>query len=111
MGGPESCRLLQLVVVQIDSHDRVGTHHGGTLDDIVLACTSNRILLFIFAPELDCYDKLSEIDKSEYEAIEIRGDENAADALERFTKQPDAFNRAMEQLGKSVSASAAVPEL
>ena len=101
----------RVVIIFSDASYHPNTKDGGTLDDIVLACTSNRILLFIFAPELDCYDKLSEIDKSEYEAIEIQGDEKAADALERFTKQPDAFKRAMEQLGKSVSASAAVPEL
>ena len=99
------------MIIFSDASYHPTTKDGGTMDDINLACTGNRILLFIFAPELDCYDELASIDKSEYEAIEIQSDESAADALERFTKDPNAFKRAMEQLGKSVSASADVPEL
>ena len=102
---------IRVVIIFADATYHPTTKEGGTLDDITLACTGNRILLFIFAPELDCYDKLAEIDKSEYEAIEIMGGESAADALARFTKQPEAFKLAMEQLGKSVSASAAVEVL
>ncbi len=101
----------RVVIIFTDATYHPTTKGGGTLDDIVNACTSNRILLFIFAPELDCYDELSTIDKSEYEAIEVTGGEKPAEALARFTSQGDAFKRAMEQLGKSVSASAAVPEL
>jgi len=101
----------RVVIIFSDASYHSRTKDGGSLADINLACTGNRILLFIFAPDLDCYEKLSEIDKSEYEAIEIKSDESAADALERFTKDPGAFKRAMDQLGKSVSASADVPEL
>ena len=101
----------RVVIIFTDASYHPTTKDGGTLDDIALACTANRVLLFIFAPELDCYDELSSIDKSEYEAITINSGESAAEALGRFTKEPDAFRRAMEQLGKSVSASAAVPEL
>jgi len=99
------------VIIFTDAEFHPTTKDGGTMDDINLACTANRLLLFIFAPEMDCYDDLASIDKSEYEPIAINSGEEAADALARFTKEPDAFKRAMEQLGKSVSASAAVPEL
>jgi hypothetical protein len=101
----------RVVIIFTDADYHPTTKDGGTFDDIVLACTSNRILLFIFAPEMDSYDQLSEIDKSEYEPIEVQSGEQPADALERFVSAPDAFKKAMEQLGKSVSASAAVPEL
>ena len=101
----------RVVIIFTDADYHPTTKDGGTFDDIVLACTSNRILLFIFAPEMDCYDQLAEIDKSEYEAIELQGDETGADALERYTSEPEGFKKAMQQLGKSVSASAAVPEL
>ena len=101
----------RVVIVFTDATYHPTTKEGGTFEDIANACTANRILLFIFAPELDCYDELSSIDKSEYEGIAIMEGESAAAALERFTKEADAFKRAMEQLGKSVSASAAVPEL
>jgi len=99
------------VIIFTDADFHPTTKDGGTMDDINLACTANRLLLFIFAPEMDCYDDLASIDKSEYEPITINSGEDAADALARFTKDPSAFKRAMEQLGKSVSASAAVPEL
>lgn len=101
----------RVVIIFTDAPYHPTTKDGGTLEDINLACTANRLLLFIFAPELDCYDELSEIDKSEYEAITINSGESSSEALGRFTKEPDAFKRAMEQLGKSVSASASVPEL
>ena len=57
------------------------------------------------------YPFCCEIDKSEYEAIELQGGETGADALERYTSEPEGFKKAMQQLGKSVSASAAVPSL
>jgi len=104
----------RVVIIFTDADYHPKTLDGGTLDDIVLACTSNRILLFIYAPDMkrddgvQPYDELSEIDKSEYEAIEIQSGESAADALERYTSDPKGFKKAMELLGKSVSKSAAV---
>lgn len=101
----------RVVIIFTDATYHPTTKAGGTVDDIAHVCTGNRLLLFIFAPELDCYDELSSIDKSEYEAITVEPGEEPAEALARFTNEPTAFKRAMEQLGKSVSASAAVPEL
>jgi len=101
----------RVVIIFTDASFHPTTKDGGTMDDIALACTANRLLLFIFAPEIECFDDLASIDKSEYEAIPVNSGETEAEALARFTNEPDAFKRAMEQLGKSVSASAAVPEL
>jgi hypothetical protein len=101
----------RVVIVFTDATYHTTTKEGGTLDDINLSCTSNRILLFIFAPELSCYDDLASIDKSEYEPIEIEGTESPVQALVRYTQDTEAFRQAMEMLGKSVSASADVPEL
>ena len=107
----------RVVIIFTDADYHSTTKDGGTLDDIALACTSNRILLFIFAPTITRedgvkpYELLEEIDKSEYEEIEVQSGETEAEALARFTSDPDAFKEAMKQLGKSVSASAAVPEL
>ena len=101
----------RLVIVFSDATYHPTTKDGGTFDDIYLSCDSNRILLFIFAPELPCYDQLASIDKSEYEAIEIEGSESPVEALARYTQDTEAFKQAMEMLGKSVSASADVPEL
>ena len=101
----------RVLIVFTDATYHPTKKDGGTFDDIHLSCTSNRILLFIFAPELPCYDQLASIDKSEYEAIEIEGSESPVEALARYTQDTEAFKQAMEMLGKSVSASADVPEL
>ena len=46
-----------------------------------------------------------------FKAIVIEGSESPAQALARYTQDTEAFKQAMEMLGKSVSASADVPEL
>lgn len=93
----------RVVIIFTDATYHPTTKEGGTLCDINFACIANRIHLFIFAPELDCFDDLCCIDRSEHEAIAIMEGESAAAAFERFTKDPTAFKKAMEQLGKSVS--------
>ena len=40
---------------------------GGTLEDVGILCSNNKLLLAIFAPEMPCYDDLAAIKKSEYE--------------------------------------------
>jgi hypothetical protein len=40
---------------------------------------------------MDCYDELLEIDKSEYESIEVQSGEEAADALARFAGDLDRY--------------------
>jgi len=74
---------------------------GGGLDDIVNLMHSNRIILSIFAPENECFNKLAETDKSEY----IPGD------LAEITSKPENFKKTLLQLAKSVSKSAAVETL
>ena len=51
----------RVLIVFTDATYHPTTKDGGTFDDIHLSCTSNRILLFIFAPELPCYDQLASI--------------------------------------------------
>lgn len=81
---------------------------GGTFEDVVNACHGNRLILSIFAPQMDCYDKLSAIDKSEYNAIDIPEGKSAQEALSEFTRDQNNFKKTMAQLAKSVSQSAVV---
>lgn len=86
---------------------------GGTVDDIVNLCHSNKIILSIFAPEMDCYNALSAIDKSEWEAFsyDTADKEGAQKALAEFTANQENFRKTMEQLARSVSKSAAAETL
>lgn len=83
---------------------------GGGFDDVVNVITANRILLSIFAPDMECYDRLSAIDKSEYEAISIEGI-GPQRALADFTSDTKNFQNALKQLAASVSKSAATEAL
>ncbi len=81
---------------------------GGTVDEVINAIHANRIILSLFAPEMDCHDKLGEADKSEYTAIpwDKSSPTGAQEALIKFTSDQTNFRKTMEMLAKSVSASA-----
>jgi len=76
----------------------------GELDDAMNQMITARIRLSIYAPELPCYDALSELPKSVYEAIPLDG-RSAQDALKEFTANKESFKRTLEQLAKSLSHS------
>lgn len=81
---------------------------GGTVDEVINALHANRIILSLFAPEMDCHDKLGAADKSEYNAIpyDKSSPTGAQEALAEFTRDQTNFKKTMEMLAKSVSASA-----
>ena len=83
---------------------------GGTIDDVFNAIQEHRIILSIFAPAMPCYDKLSEVDKSEYMAIAV-GPEGPQKALAAFTADQANFKETLRQLAASVSKSAETPLL
>ena len=43
---------------------------GGSLQDVANVVMANRIILSVFAPNFEGYDRLSQIDKSEWEVVE-----------------------------------------
>ena len=59
----------------------------------------------IFAPNFEGYDRLSQIDKSEWEVVEYEG-LSAQAALQKFTSDPANFRTTLKQLAASVSRSA-----
>jgi hypothetical protein len=78
---------------------------GGSLQDVANVIMANRIILSLFAPNFEGYDRLSQIDKSEWEVVEFEG-LNPQQALEKFTSDPANFRNTLKQLAASVSRSA-----
>ena len=78
---------------------------GGGIQDVTNAVINNRIILSLFAPDMPGYDELSQIDKSEWEAISYPG-MNAQEALVKFTTDQANFKNTLRQLAASVSKSA-----
>lgn len=78
---------------------------GGSLQDVANVVMANRIILSLFAPNFDGYDRLSQIDKSEWEVVEFEG-LNPQEALQKFTSDPVNFRTTLKQLAASVSRSA-----
>ncbi len=78
---------------------------GGALQDVANIVMANRIILSLFAPNFEGYDRLSQIDKSEWEVVEYEG-LNPQEALQKFTSDPANFRTTLKQLAASVSRSA-----
>ena len=78
---------------------------GGSLQDVANVVMANRIILSLFAPNLEGYDRLSQIDKSEWEVVEYEG-LSPQEALQKFTADPEHFRTTLKQLAASVSKSA-----
>ena len=89
-------------------HETMVQPAGGTIDEVINALHSNRIILSLFAPEMDCHDKIAQADKSEYTPIpwDRSSKTGAQEALAKFTSDQTNFRKTMEMLAKSVSASA-----
>ena len=78
---------------------------GGGLQDVANVIMGNRIILSIFAPNFEVYDRLSQIDKSEWEVVEYEG-LSPQEALQKFTSDQANFRTTLRQLAASVSKSA-----
>jgi hypothetical protein len=78
---------------------------GGSLQDVANVVMANRVILSLFAPNFEGYDRLSQIDKSEWEVVEFEG-LSPQEALQKFTSDPVNFRTTLKQLAASVSRSA-----
>ena len=83
---------------------------GGTLDDLANALTNGRIFLNLFVPNLPCYVTMSSLDKCEVETFDAV-DGSLQKGLEALSADKPRFRKILEQMAKSVSASAEVPPL
>jgi uncharacterized protein YegL len=83
---------------------------GGGIVDVHNAIMANRIVLNIFAPDMPCYDQLSQVQRSEYDPISFDPTDEFGPqkALVEFTKDRENFKRVLKQLAASVSKSAEI---
>jgi len=81
---------------------------GGGVRDVANQIMAQKIILIVYAPDHDCYDELSQIDRSEWEAIP---GPNYVEGLANYTSDTANFQKALVALAKSVSKSAEVPLL
>jgi hypothetical protein len=78
---------------------------GGTIEDVKNVCMQNRIKLSVYAPQMPCYDEFSDLPGSEI--MSVPGADPVA-ALRDFTADQKNFQHTLQQLAKTVTASAVV---
>lgn len=74
---------------------------GGTINDVFAAMTNARIILHFFAPDNEDYNRLSELPKSEFNAL----DEPPVQSLATLSGDRDKFQKIMLALVKTISSS------
>lgn len=86
---------------------------GGGVADVMNAAMQSRIMLEIFAPDMECFVDLEAIDKANFNRIayDVSAKNGAVIALEQYTRDKANFSKVMAALAKSVSKSAEVPVL
>lgn len=77
---------------------------GATIEDVFNVIQGNRIILSIFAPDLECYERLSEVDKAEWNVVE--GGSTPQKSLAKFTSDQRNFANTLRQLAKTISKTA-----
>lgn len=102
----------RIVIVFSDAsfHAKTSLSEASGLDwqEIANLIMQEKIRLSIYAPQMSCYDDLSQIDKCEYMPIEYDPtiDNDAVYKLRDFTADTANFQKTLEQLAKTVSVSA-----
>ena len=96
-----------IVFTDASFHETMEVAKPGGIEDVINEIHSNRLILFIFAPDMECHHKLAAADKSEYHAIPCPDEttQSRQQALVEFTADRRNFEKTMEMLAKSVSKS------
>jgi hypothetical protein len=77
---------------------------GATFEDVYHQLISNRIILSIFAPQIPCYEKLSEVDCAEWHVV--TGGANPQESMATFTADQENFSQTLRQLAKTIGKTA-----
>ena len=107
----------RVVVVFSDAsfHPRTSLSEAPNLDwkEIANLAMQEKLRLSVYAPIMSCYDDLTQIDKCEYMPIEFDPTipNDAIYKLREFTADRANFQRTLDQLAKTVSASAVAETL
>ena len=110
----EAARIV-IVFTDASFHATTSLSEASGLDwkEIANLIMQEKIRLSIYAPQMSCYDDLSQIDKCEYMPIEFDPDvpNDAIYKLREFTSDVSNFQKTLEQLAKTVSVSAVAETL
>ena len=107
----------RVVVVFSDAsfHPRTSLSEAPNLDwkEIANLAMQEKLRLSVYAPTMPCYDDLTQIDKCEYMPIEFDPTipNDAVYKLREFTADRANFQKTLDQLAKTVSASAVAETL
>lgn len=82
---------------------------GAKFEDVAREVMAARLRLSLYVPEAECYEIISQIDKSDVETIGTLS--NAVEAMVTFSRDTNNFRKTMEQLAKSISVSSETPVL
>ncbi|MGL6074900.1 MAG: vWA domain-containing protein [Fimbriiglobus sp.] len=98
----------RVVVVFTDASfkEPLAKPRGADFGDLVNQITSARIILSVFAPEMPCYEKLSSIDRSEWNVV--GGGKDPQESMRLYTSDQRNFVTVLQQLAKTISKSAEV---
>ncbi len=101
------------VIVFTDASCHMTTHSaeagGASWEDVAREAMAARLRISLYAPETDCYQTISGIDKCEWEQVGTLSD--AQEKMEEFSRDTANFRKTMEQLAKSISVSSTTPTL
>ena len=110
----EAARVV-IVFTDASFHATTALTEAPNLDwqEIANLIMQEKIRLSIYAPQMRCYDDLSQIDKCEFMPIEFDPEvpNDAVYKLRDFTADTANFQRTLQQLAKTVSASAVAETL
>ena len=91
---------------------------GATIDDVILNLMTAKIVLHIFAPNIDGdpkkferYNTLAEVDKAQWYPVPVDGGKTPQDALAQYTADQSRFGKIVEQLAKTITVQSEVPLL
>lgn len=102
----------RIVVIFTDAsfHPRTALSEAPNLDwkEVSYLVMQEKLRLSVYAPAMSCYDDLTQIDKCEYMPIEFDSSipHDPVYKLREFTADRANFQKTLDQLAKTVSASA-----
>jgi hypothetical protein len=99
----------RFVVVFTDAsyHETMVDPAGGKVNDVIYAMINAKIALYLFAPDMACYEPLSELDQSQW--YPVTGGTTPQESLKAFVSDRSHFQEIMEKLARTITMTATVP--
>jgi len=108
----KSLRAARILIIFTDASPHpVMTYEGGAggnVHDVINACHTNRIIPFIYAPDIETWEDFAATDKAEWESLD---GPDFQQSMKKMVENEVNFAKVLEALAKSVSKSAAAVAL